>query len=55
MKKATVDLFTRIFAVLAPPPDMTISQWADEYRRLSSEAAAEPGGGERRAPLISVK
>ena len=43
MKKATVDLFTRIFAVLAPPPDMTISQWADEYRRLSSEAAAEPG------------
>ena len=43
MKKATVDLFTRIFAVLAPPPDMTISEWADEYRRLSSEAAAEPG------------
>ena len=43
MKKATVDLFTRIFAVLAPPPDMTISEWADEYRRLSSESSAEPG------------
>ena len=43
MKKATVDLFTRIFSVLAPPPDMTISQWADEYRRLSSESSAEPG------------
>lgn len=43
MKQATIDLFTRIFAVLAPPPDMTISEWADEYRRLSSESSAEPG------------
>jgi len=43
MKKATIDLFRRIFAVLAPPPDMTISEWADEYRRLSSESSAEPG------------
>lgn len=43
MKKATIDLFTHIFSVLAPPPDMTISQWADEYRRLSSESSAEPG------------
>lgn len=43
MKKATVNLFSRIFSVLAPPPDMTISQWADEYRRLSSESSAEPG------------
>lgn len=43
MKKATVDLFKRVFSVLAPPPDMTVSQWADEYRRLSSESSAEPG------------
>ena len=43
MKKATVELFTHIFSVLAPPPDMTISEWADEYRRLSSESSAEPG------------
>lgn len=43
MKKATVDLFQRIFSVLAPPPDMTISKWADEYRRLSSKSSAEPG------------
>jgi len=43
MKKATVDLFTKIFNVLEPPPDMTISQWADEYRRLSPESASEPG------------
>ena len=27
----------------APPPDLTISQWADEYRRLSAEASAEAG------------
>ncbi len=43
MKKATVDLFSRIFSVLVPPPDMKISEWADEYRRLSSESSAEPG------------
>jgi phage terminase large subunit GpA-like protein len=27
----------------APPPKLTISQWADRYRILSPEAAAEPG------------
>ena len=43
MKQATLELFTRIFSVLAPPPDLTVSQWADEYRRLSSESSAEPG------------
>jgi len=26
-----------------PPPDLTVSQWADRYRRLSPEASAEPG------------
>lgn len=29
--------------VLAPPPDLTVSQWADARRRLSPEASAEPG------------
>jgi len=28
---------------LAPPPELTISEWADQSRRLSSESAAEPG------------
>lgn len=28
---------------LAPPPNLTISQWADKARRLSPEASAEPG------------
>jgi phage terminase large subunit GpA-like protein len=30
-------------AVLRPPPDLLISDWADAYRRLSPEASAEPG------------
>ncbi len=28
---------------LAPPPKLTVSQWADDYRYLSPEASAEPG------------
>lgn len=30
-------------AVLAPPPDLTVSEWADKYRRLSAESSAMPG------------
>ncbi|HOQ48001.1 MAG TPA: phage terminase large subunit family protein [Bryobacteraceae bacterium] len=29
--------------VLTPPPDLTVSAWADQNRRLSSESAAEKG------------
>jgi phage terminase large subunit GpA-like protein len=29
--------------VLTPPPELTISDWADANRRLSSKASAEPG------------
>ena len=29
--------------VLVPPPDLTVSEWADLNRRLSSESAAEKG------------
>lgn len=39
----TYKLFTDIFKKLKPPPPMTITEWADEYRRLSPEASAEPG------------
>lgn len=28
---------------LAPPPRLTLSQWADEYRHISPETSAEPG------------
>lgn len=30
-------------ANLKPPPKLTVSQWADQHRRLSAEASAEPG------------
>lgn len=43
VKKNTFDLLCKIFAGLKPPPPITITEWADEYRRLSPEASAEPG------------
>jgi phage terminase large subunit GpA-like protein len=43
MKQATVDLFTEILSVLKPLPQMTLTDWANEYRRLSSKSSAEPG------------
>jgi phage terminase large subunit GpA-like protein len=33
----------RTFRTATPPPDLTVSEWADEFRRLSPEASAEPG------------
>lgn len=39
----TLKLFGDIAKVLSPPPVLTVSQWADRYRRLSAESAAEPG------------
>lgn len=29
--------------ILKPPPTLTVSAWADNYRKLSSESSAEPG------------
>lgn len=43
MKKKTADLLSKIYSVLKPPPDLKLSEWADKYRQLSSEASAEPG------------
>lgn len=39
----TVRLYAKIARILEPPPELTVSQWADRYRRLSQEASAEPG------------
>jgi len=33
----------RAMELFAPPPDLTVSQWADKYRRLSPESSASPG------------
>jgi phage terminase large subunit GpA-like protein len=39
----TVALIKELRADLAPPPRVTVSEWADSERRLSQEASAEPG------------
>ena len=39
----TAELFARCIAVLKPPPELTLSQWADTYRMLSAENSAAPG------------
>lgn len=39
----TVKLFKKIAKTLSPPPLLTVSEWADRYRKLSAEASAEPG------------
>ncbi len=36
-------MVTRTLRRLAPPPRLTLSQWADQYRYLSPETSAEPG------------
>jgi len=41
--KKTVTLFRSIAKIVAPPPKLTVSEWADTYRQLSAEASAEPG------------
>ena len=43
IKRNTFELLCKVFAGLKPPPPITITEWADEYRRLSPEASAEPG------------
>src|SRR5664280_2857410 len=40
---ALQDIINRTLAALAPPPTLTVSEWADRERRLSPEASAEPG------------
>ncbi|MFS0766049.1 phage terminase large subunit family protein [Peribacillus sp. 1P06PB] len=43
-KTDTFSLFKRLAKdILSPPPDLTVSEWADTYRKLSSESSAEPG------------
>lgn len=36
-------ILKRALSLAAPPPNLKISQWADQYRQLSNEASAEPG------------
>lgn len=36
-------LFRKILKTVAPPPKLTVSEWADRYRKLSRETSSEPG------------
>lgn len=39
----TISLFNKLAKTVAPPPVLSVAEWADRYRRLSPEASAEPG------------
>ena len=43
LEPQTEKLMQEVLAALKPPPSLTLSLWADTYRKLSAEAAAAPG------------
>lgn len=43
MEQRTVSFFEDLLKVLKPAPNLTIGEWADKYRILSQEGAAEAG------------
>ena len=43
LEPQTEKLMREVLAALKPPPSLTLSLWADTYRKLSAEAAAAPG------------
>jgi len=43
MIQKTVDLFRKILGMAAPPPQTTVSEWADEHRYIPADYGAEPG------------
>lgn len=43
LSPSTRKLFAKILQQLQPPKEMSLSEWADKYRYLSSNSAAEPG------------
>ena len=43
IEQKTLNAFKKSAKMWAPPPKLTVSQWADTYRKLSPEASAEPG------------
>lgn len=41
--RRTVELFDDVCKILTPPEPITVTDWADKFRYLPQEAAAEPG------------
>ncbi|KMO86415.1 terminase [Megasphaera cerevisiae DSM 20462] len=39
----TIQLLTRLLNMVAPPPDMAVSEWAETYRYIPDEYGAHPG------------
>jgi phage terminase large subunit GpA-like protein len=37
------DVMSVVMPAFRPPPDISVSEWADRYRRLSPESSAQPG------------
>lgn len=52
------DFGRTLFALFAPPPTLTCSEWADTYRQLSPESSSEPGRWQthnfQREPLDTI-
>jgi phage terminase large subunit GpA-like protein len=42
-KKALTTIFKNVKEILAPPPDLKISEWAAQYRYMSGDSSPEPG------------
>lgn len=40
---SVLPIIARVIRAFAPPPTLTVSQWADQHRRLSPESSAEHG------------
>lgn len=43
LEPQTLEMFSRALDGLKPPPNLSLSQWADKYRKLSAEASASQG------------
>ncbi len=43
VEQNTIELFKKILLNLKPPEQITVSEWADKYRRLPTESSAESG------------
>ncbi|MGL5513418.1 MAG: phage terminase large subunit family protein, partial [Sporomusa sp.] len=43
MNQKTLDLFAKLLTMVAPPPRMSVSEWANTYRFIPAEYGAEPG------------
>ena len=43
MIQKTIDLFTKLLKLVAPPLRMSVSEWADNFRFIPADYGAEPG------------